>query len=84
MSEDPKFGELKEVPMRDIWAHEARKFTSWLERNIGALGNALDLDLFPSKLQRKWAIFRWTCSPQPGTAILSPLKTNFTGLIIHI
>lgn len=45
MSEDPKFGELKEVPMRDIWAHEAHKFTPWLERNIGALGNALDLDL---------------------------------------
>ena len=45
MSEDPKFGELKEVPMRDIWTHEARKFTPWLERNIGALGKALDLDL---------------------------------------
>lgn len=45
MSEDPKFGKLKEVPMRDIWAHEAREFTPWLKRNIGALGNALDLDL---------------------------------------
>ena len=45
MSEDPKFGELKEVSMRDIWKHEAREFTPWLESNIGALGKALDLDL---------------------------------------
>ena len=45
MSEDPEFGELKKVSMSDIWPHEAHKFTPWLERNIGALGKALDLDL---------------------------------------
>ena len=39
------FGELKRVPLREIWSHEANDFTPWLASNIEALGTALDLDL---------------------------------------
>ena len=39
------FGELKKVPLREIWSHEANDFTPWLASNIEALGTALDLDL---------------------------------------
>ena len=40
-----KFSELKRIPLRKMWPHEASKFTPWLAENIQVLGDALELDL---------------------------------------
>ena len=40
-----KFSELKRIPLREKWNHEASEFTPWLEENIQKLGDALGMDL---------------------------------------
>ena len=42
-----KLGTLEEVPLREIWPHEAHNFTNWLaqEENIELLGNELNIDI---------------------------------------
>lgn len=41
----PDFGTMKMVDLRKMWPHEASSFTPWLADNIGALGEALGMDL---------------------------------------
>jgi len=38
-------GRIERVPLRNIWAHEAYDFTTWLEENIDVLSENMDLDL---------------------------------------
>ena len=40
-----KFSELKRIPLREKWPHEASEFTPWLAENIQMLGNALGMDI---------------------------------------
>lgn len=39
------FGELKRLPLRQLWPNEATDFTPWLASNISKLGSALGLEL---------------------------------------
>lgn len=41
----PELGKLESVNVRDVWQHEAYKFTPWLAENITQLGEALNMDL---------------------------------------
>ena len=38
-------GSLRRVALREVWSHEARDFTTWLEENIDVLNDAIDLSL---------------------------------------
>ena len=49
-----EFGQLKRVPLRELWKHEGTSFTPWLAANIGALGAALGLEL--ELLEREAAV----------------------------
>lgn len=40
-----KFSELKRIPLREKWNHEASEFTPWLEKNIQKLGDTLGIDI---------------------------------------
>ena len=40
-----KFSELKRIPLREKWTHEASEFTPWLAENIQMLGDALGMDI---------------------------------------
>lgn len=48
---DPDFGELKIVPVREVWRHEAHHFTRWLAENISRLGEAIGMDLEVVKVE---------------------------------
>ncbi len=38
-------GKIQRLKLRDVWKHEARDFTTWLEDNVDVLNDALDLRL---------------------------------------
>lgn len=40
-----QFGKIHKLSPRDIWPKEAKDFTPWLAENIGALGEALGMEL---------------------------------------
>jgi len=45
-------GKLESVPLREIWAHEAGDFTSWLFDNIDILNEQLGLELIPVEKEK--------------------------------
>ena len=42
-----KFGELKDVTLREVWEHEAHDFTPWLFANMERLSKAIGLSMEP-------------------------------------
>ncbi len=38
-------GKIQRIRLREVWKHEALDFTTWVENNIDALNDALDLSL---------------------------------------
>ena len=42
---DVELGELRDVPIRDVWDHEAHDFTPWLAENLHRLAATLGVEL---------------------------------------
>ena len=42
-----KFSELLEVPLREVWGHEANEFTPWLVANMNRLSQAIGIPIEP-------------------------------------
>lgn len=42
---EPAIGKIRRVALREVWAHEALDFTSWLEQNVDVLNDVLDINL---------------------------------------
>ena len=40
-----ELGKIEQVPVREVWEHEAHKFTPWLADNLSLLSDALGLSL---------------------------------------
>jgi hypothetical protein len=45
-------GKITRVPLREVWAHEALDFTTWLERNVDVLNEVLDFNLVSAEREK--------------------------------
>jgi hypothetical protein len=57
VGDDFGIGKLRRVPLREVWLHEARDFTTWLERNPDALSDLLDFPLENVERERRAGSF---------------------------
>ena len=53
-----EFYRSRSVPLRDIWAHEARDFTPWLAENLVFLAEALNMELELEATEKRVGDFR--------------------------
>ena len=42
-----EFGEIRDVPLREVWGHEAQQFTPWLAANMERLSEAIGVPMEP-------------------------------------
>ncbi len=50
-------GRLQRVPLREVWRHEAYDFTQWLQENLEALSEELDLQLVNAEREQRAGTF---------------------------
>lgn len=50
-------GKITRIPLREVWAHEALDFTTWLEQNLEALNEVLDFDLVSAEREQAAGAF---------------------------
>jgi len=51
-------GKLESVPLRELWKHEERGFSSWLEHNIDVLSEALGISLSVEQREKAAGTFQ--------------------------
>jgi hypothetical protein len=65
-------GRLSPVPVRDFWIDEAKDFTPWLaeEANLKLLGETIELDLEPFKVEEQIGPFRADIVAKDGDGLV--------------
>lgn len=65
-------GELKSVPLREVWEKEDQHFTPWLAENIGILGDAIGMTLEVEAQEKMVGTFRADilCQDDDGEKVL--------------
>lgn len=53
MHEVPELDRLRNVPVREVWSHEATKFTPWLSQNLDHLTDTLGIELKLEKREKQ-------------------------------
>jgi hypothetical protein len=71
-SEQPALGRLTPIPVRDFWPDEAQDFTPWLaqEDNLKLLGETIELDLEPFKVEEPIGPFRADIVAKEGDGLV--------------
>ena len=54
---DITIGKIERVPLRQVWPHEARDLTRWLEENPDVLSDAVDFELTSVERERSAGAF---------------------------
>lgn len=49
---------LRRVPLREVWQHQALDCTTWLERSLDVLNDALDIALSGAEREQKGGVLR--------------------------
>jgi hypothetical protein len=55
---DENIGRLTPVPLRDLWAHEERNFSVWLENNLDVLADCVGITLNPGEREKSLGDFK--------------------------
>ncbi|MGV7222776.1 MAG: DUF4268 domain-containing protein [Nitrospinales bacterium] len=50
-------GKLEPVPLREVWSHEARDFSSWLYNNLDILNDQIGLKITPIETEKSVGTF---------------------------
>jgi hypothetical protein len=50
-------GKLQRVPLREVWKHEARDFTAWLQENLDVLNDVVDFNLVSAEREKSTGNF---------------------------
>ena len=50
-------GKIKRVHLREVWKHEAKDFTTWLQDNIEILNDVLDISLSSAEREQSAGAF---------------------------
>lgn len=48
---------IKRVQLREVWKHEARDFTQWLQTNLDVLGETVDISLVSAEREQRAGTF---------------------------